>query len=75
MTVSLSEVRSAAVPEVVSTLEEMLEKARAGDLCSVAIVAQARAAATVTTFAMGEGDRAHLVYALEVLKLRLMTDD
>ncbi|KKM63621.1 hypothetical protein LCGC14_1509610 [marine sediment metagenome] len=62
-------------PGVVRCLEEMLKAAKAGDIFSIAIAAQGDDASTVTAFDNSEGDVAHMVCALERLKLRLLLDE
>ena len=61
-----------AMSDVVEILGEMLEKAKAGDLRSVAIAFESRECGTGSSFALGDGDTAHLVCAMERLKLRLL---
>lgn len=63
------------VPGVVACCEEMLARAKSGDLLSIAVAAQSRGASTSTAYDNSEGDVAYLVCALERLKLRLLTDD
>jgi len=72
--VDLSEVRAVADPDVVERLTEALEMAQAGKLVSVAIVGQRIGSATTTAYSFGTGDVAHLVCAIERLKLRLLDD-
>jgi hypothetical protein len=69
------ELRSAktADPAVVEHLEELLAMARQGKILAIAFAAQQVEATTSTVYALGKhGDVAHLLYALECLKQRLL---
>lgn len=60
------------VPEVVALLEDMLERAKAGEVIGVGVVSACRGRADGTAYALGEGSIASLVLACERLKLRLL---
>lgn len=69
--------KPAADIEIVERLQDMLDRAKRGEVVSVAIAAQTRhegaALDTANAFSFGEdGDVAHLVCAIERLKLRLL---
>lgn len=62
-------------PNVVSLAEELLERARSGEIRSVALAMEGPGF-TSTAFELGrDGNRAHLNFALDGLKLRLLSDD
>ncbi len=69
---SLKVAREQPDARVVSLCQELLARARRGELVSIAIAMQTQGAGTATSFEMGEGDTAHLVLAIERLKLRLL---
>lgn len=73
--ISLQEHLLEPIPEVIAVLEEALEGAKSGKLRSVAVASETLGGQTSTAFSMGDGDRAHLVYALECLKVRLIWDN
>lgn len=62
------------VPGVVGLLEELLERAREGELRSLVVAAGTDMGGTATCYELGDGDVAHLVCAMERAKLRLLTD-
>lgn len=70
--VSLEERQLAPHPDVVATCEELLERAKAGRIRSIAVVMEVQGRCTSTAYAMGDGDVAHLVCAIERVKLRLL---
>jgi len=70
--VDLTALLLAPVPEVVDLLEQLLDRARSGDLRSIACAGQSTAAGTYTCHELGDGDLAHLVTAMERSKLRLL---
>lgn len=63
---------TAPVPEVVSLLEDALERARRGELRAVGLVAHSRGRCDATSYALGEGTIATLVLACRRLELRLL---
>ena len=73
--VELSERRLTPCGDVIEILRETLAKAEAGEIRAVAIACEQPAAVTMTVFAYGDGDRAHLVYSLTKLINRLITED
>jgi len=58
--------------DVIGLLRELLERAERGEVRAVAVAAHAGNEDTGTAFAMGDGNVAHLVCALERLKLGLL---
>lgn len=60
------------VPAVVRVLEEALERARAGEIRGVGLVAHTRGRCDATVYTLGEGTIASLVLACERLKHRLL---
>ena len=70
--VSLAAVEHPPVAEVIDMLESMLERARAGQIIGVAIVAAEVGRYESTGFAIGEGAVSTLVCGTERLKLRLL---
>jgi hypothetical protein len=61
------------VPKIVTALEELLARAKRGDVLAVAIAIETGELETGGTFAIGpQGDVAHLVCGLERLKKRLL---
>ena len=64
-----------AQADVVDCLRHLLQKAERGDLRAVGVVAQARMSGTSTAYALGDGDMAHLVCAIERLKTRLLSEE
>jgi len=72
--VSLTERRLEPCPGVVKMLEDLLERARKGDLRSIAIAAEEPGGFTSTAYHMGDGDVAHLVLPLFRLQLELARD-
>lgn len=71
-TVLLRAPEPAAVPAVVDVLEDMLARAKAGEIIGVGIVAACRARCDATAYAIGEGDIARLVLANRRLERRLL---
>ena len=61
--------------DVVGTLRDMLARAERGEVRAVAIASHTVPTSTSTTFALGDGNVAHLVCALERLKLRLLEEE
>jgi hypothetical protein len=55
-------------------LRHMLHLAEAGHIRAVAVAVHSDIADTGTGFALGDGDIAHLVLALERTKLRLLNE-
>jgi hypothetical protein len=70
--VDLAEVRAAPVPGVVGLLEVYLERARAGELRSVAIAGAMVGQTTLSGYELGDQVAADLCLALDRLKLRLV---
>jgi hypothetical protein len=70
--VSLAQVASQPVAEVVELLEGALESARAGRIIGVALVTAEVGRCEGTAFAVGEGAISTLVCGAERLKLRLL---
>lgn len=60
--------------DMVETLEHYLEKAKRGELVALSIAAQVDGSSTSTYFHLQGGSVAHLVCAIERLKLRLLTE-
>ena len=72
--VYLAKERARPDPGVVGVLTESLARAKRGELRSVVVCGELEAGATCTAFATGDGDLAHMVLAIETLKLRLLTE-
>jgi hypothetical protein len=60
------------VAAVVALLEEMLERARAGEIIGVGVVAACSGRADATSYTIGEGNIASLVLACRRLERRLL---
>ena len=60
---------------VICTLRDMLARAERGEVRAVAIAAHTVPTNTSTVYALGDGNIAHLVCALERLKLRLLEEE
>lgn len=58
--------------DVIGLLRESLARAEAGDIRAIAICVQGSPNTTATTFALGNGDVAHLITACQRLNLRLL---
>lgn len=71
-TPSLDVVRAEPDARVVALCQELLARARSGDLVSLAVAGQTLGAGTTTSFELGEGDVAHLHLALARLQARLL---
>lgn len=72
--VELAEIRLAPCIDVIETLEHALERARSGEMRAVVVVSELAGRAIGTAYAWGDGDEAHLVYGLEVAKMRILRD-
>lgn len=72
--ISLAERQLQPCADVVDVAERILEMAKAGKICAIAIAYEAPGACTGTAFAMGDGDVAHVLLPIERLKLRLLTE-
>lgn len=60
-------------PDVVKLIEGFLDQARRGDVVAVAIAAHHRGGGVGTGYSISrDGDGAHLVAALEKVKIRLL---
>jgi len=70
--IDLTAARLQPVPEVVERLEEMLERARSGEVRGFAMACEAAGAATGTVFVIGDADIARLVCAGRRLELLLL---
>ena len=70
--VNLSEVRALPVADVVVVLEDILERARAGEIRGFAMVAVCAGASDATVFVRGEATLGELLVPLERLKLRML---
>ena len=70
--ISLAEVRNAPVPEVVAEIEALLERARQGEIRGFAISCCLTERCAGTTYVVGDGGVASLVYGVQELNLRLM---
>lgn len=60
------------VPSVVELLEDLLERARRGEVIGVAVAAACSERCDASTYAIGEGTVAQLVLSIERVKLRLL---
>ena len=69
---SLREVQLAPDMRVVSLAEELLARAQSGELISVAVAAQRQGGGTLTSIEVGDGDRAHLHFAMSSAAARLL---
>ena len=68
----LDALRLAPVPAVVDALEDLLERAKSGEIRGFAVAASCDAGSDGTTYELGDGGIASLVLAMERLKLRLL---
>lgn len=62
-------------PDVVATLEDLLARARAGEVRGVAVACSLTGRERATAYALGDGDYAHLVAGVAWLQHRLITED
>lgn len=60
------------VPEVVEILEDLLTRAREGEIIGIAVAAACDQHCTGLTFEIGDSNIADLYLAIERLKLRLL---
>ena len=75
MSSEVSVIASSSVQEdVVGVLEDMLARAKRGEVRAVALACHLVPTSTSTIYALGDGNVAHLVCALERVKLRLLED-
>jgi len=59
---------------VIALIEELLERAKRGEIIAVAVAAQLPDASTSSAYELGsDGDVAHLTMAMERVKLRLLS--
>ncbi len=58
--------------ELVSILQTLTERAKAGELISVALCGQIAGESVATAYHVGQGDYAHLIAGLEQVKYRLL---
>ena len=70
--VSLTDRRLEPCTDVVEVLEDLLARARAGEVRSLIAAGGADAGDVITAYASGDGGRAPLVYALRRAEHRLM---
>jgi hypothetical protein len=71
-TADVIEFRLTAQADVVSVLRDALKMAENGEIRAVAVAFHVDRRSTGTVYAIGDGDVAHLVCALERLKMRLL---
>ena len=71
---SLEEVRLQPVASVVAALEDLLQRAREGEVRGFAMVACADRRDVGTIYEPGDSSIADLVYGVEVVKARLMEE-
>ena len=57
---------------LVDLLEDLLNKAKSGEVISIAVAMHTKGNCTTTAFELGRGDIAHLNLALDRIKLRLL---
>lgn len=69
---SIEVLKSEPVPDVIEICEDLLERAKAGTMIAIAVAAQSASATTTTVYSIGDGDVAHLICAIERVKLRLL---
>ena len=72
--VPFSVVTQGAVPEVVALLQDVLQRARNGEIIGVGLALACTGRAESTAYALGEGGVATLVLATERLKARLLRE-
>lgn len=70
--VDLTEIRLAPVSETVAVLEDLLERARRGEIRGVAVAASCDQGCDASAYALGDGGIASLVLALRRLEVRLL---
>ena len=71
--VDLQEAKPKPQPAIVRLLRDLLDRAESGELRAVAIASQGQGNSTCSSWSLGEdGDVAHLVCAIERVKLRLL---
>ena len=61
-----------AHPEMVRMVEALLVRVKSGEVLSLAVAVQLTGGETGTVYSLAEGDVAHLVCAMERLKIRLL---
>jgi hypothetical protein len=64
-----------AQSDVTGLLRNMLQRAEAGQIRAVAVAAHSGRGDTGSAYALGDGDIAHLVCAIERVKLRLLEEE
>jgi hypothetical protein len=70
--VDLSLLRSQPAPEVVAELEGLLERAQAGELRGIAVVASCSGGALATTYVLGDGSLGDRIVGTLRLQQRLL---
>lgn len=70
--VDLSVLRAAPVPGVVAELERLLERARAGEIRGLAVVASCEGGAHATSYELGDGSIGDLIVGCLRLQRRLL---
>lgn len=66
--------RQGPVPEVIALLEDMLRRARDGEIIGLSVIAVCTGHADATAYALGASDIATLVLACERIKMRLLRE-
>lgn len=70
--VHLRELQLAPDVRVVALAHELLARAESGELVSIAVAAQIQGGGTLTSVELGDGDRAHLHFAMCSAAARLL---
>jgi hypothetical protein len=70
----LREVKREPVADVVCVLEELLRRAQEGEILGIAVAAAMVESRTAHQCVVGKADIAHLVTAIERVKLRLLQE-
>lgn len=60
--------------DVLELIADLLEAAKAGEVRALAIAYESTGQTTTTAYAVGDGDRAHLHFALSTVKARIMQE-
>lgn len=72
--IGLTSIELIPCDDVIMLLEEALERAKSGEIRAIGLVCELQGRATSTAFAYGDGDAAHIVFAIERLKYRLINE-
>lgn len=65
--------RPEPVPKVIALLEDLLNRAKEGEIIAIAVAAQCPHQRTMNAYDVGRGDRAYLVCAIELAKLTILS--